>query len=150
MEIPISISYPCFLLTFFNTMGFIRQERSRSSWFSYPERVSPVSPGRTLRYERRETTASDLLLSWSSRRRIVPFVADILKGLGKFSTWHLLWLKAWLPMVGSTVKNGSDRLRKGNRHHRPASDMDELTNFEQVKTCLKTGWGSLTRICLRL
>ena len=29
---------------------------------------------------------------------------------------HLSWLKSWLLMVSSTVKNGRDRLRKGNRH----------------------------------
>ena len=27
-------------------------------------------------------------------------------------------LKAWLPMVALTVKNGNDRLRKGNRNRR--------------------------------
>ena len=31
---------------------------------------------------------------------------------------HLWWLKAWLPMVSSTVKNGKDRLRKENRLRR--------------------------------
>ena len=27
---------------------------------------------------------------------------------------HLSLLKAWLPMVASTIKNGNDRVRKGN------------------------------------
>ena len=87
---------------------------------SYPN-LSPLS--QHYRTDPQPTTWTPTSFFLTLRKRIFCLLY-----LNPGNMLHLSWLKAWLLMVASTIKNGQDRLRKGNRRRRPTPSMVILDN----------------------